>query len=262
MSEQGNGNGGGLGAASEAILEKIRKLLRLAAPGSGATEEEAALAADRAQGLLLRFKLERADLGALHGAAVAASSDPVVERDFAMPGRPPTWFGMILAAVCDTGFCRCMLSRGGFYGARYWVIGRAVDVAVANDLIAYLVEQVTRLARGYTPRGEDGWRMRGGDLRRARASFALGCASRVARRLREAAQARETASADSRALVVVERQAVDAFMKEHHPRLGTARRSRASVLASHHAAGRAAGDSVRLAAQRKVSGGGPVGRLT
>ncbi|HMF40944.1 MAG TPA: DUF2786 domain-containing protein [Polyangia bacterium] len=248
---------------ADEVLAKVRKLLRLS-ECEGATEAEAALAADRAQALLTSYKLSLGDVGDLHAAAQAATPDPVTEV-VTERGQMASWFGWVLAAVADTGFCRCLLSRprrmgGGSIPGRYWLIGRPLDVEVARELLEHLCAEVERLTRRYEP-AENGWRVKGSDLRRARSSFALGCASRICSRLREAWAARQAASGETRALVVSEGAAVAAYMAAKYPKLGKGRAVKFRAASNHYAAGREAGNTVSLSASRKLTGGASTLRL-
>jgi len=123
------------------VLAKIRKLLKLAADPANAYE--AALAAERAQELLFRHKLEMADV----------SDDPlsdVVEVD--RPYIFVPWRKMLAAVLAKYNFCRLLEWPGGMK-----FIGTKPDVETVLYLYAYLSRTIFRLSR-------EGWAARVADL--------------------------------------------------------------------------------------------------
>ncbi len=120
-----------------AIVEKIRKLLKLAADPSNA--HEAALAAERAQALLLRHHLDMADVALDDFAEIVEVDRPVI----LVP-----WRKVLAAVLCSHTFCRLLEWSGGVK-----FIGRKADVEAALYLYVYLSRTIQRLAReGWTAR--------------------------------------------------------------------------------------------------------------
>lgn len=118
------------------ILSKIRKLLKLAA--DPANPHEAALAAERAQELLFRHKLEMAD--------VTDDMAGVVEVD--RPYIFVPWRKMLAAVLCTYNFCKLLEWPGGMK-----FIGAKQDVETVLYLYAYLSRTIYRLSR-------EGWETR------------------------------------------------------------------------------------------------------
>jgi hypothetical protein len=112
------------------IVEKIRKLLKLAADPSNS--HEAALAAERAQELLFRHHLDMAD--------VADDTSGVVEADRPLITDP--WRKALAALIARFNFCRLLEWTGGMK-----FIGAPADVETVLYLYTYLSRTIYRLAR-------------------------------------------------------------------------------------------------------------------
>lgn len=126
--------------AETPVIEKIRKLLKLAADPSN--PHEAALAAERAQALLFRHHLDMADV-----------TDPfsdVIEVD--RPYITEPWRKMLAAILCTYNFCRVLEWPGGMK-----FIGGKPDVETVLYLYVYLSRAIQRLSR-------EAWERRVGDL--------------------------------------------------------------------------------------------------
>ncbi len=114
-----------------AIVTKIRKLLKLAADPSN--PHEAALAAEKAQELLFRHKLEMADVAEdTYEGVIEADRNPILQP----------WRKMLAAVLCRFNFCRLLEWSGGVK-----FIGSAADVATVLYLYTYLSRTIYRLAR-------------------------------------------------------------------------------------------------------------------
>jgi Protein of unknown function (DUF2786) len=186
----------------EKIAERVRKLLALA--GNNPSEAEAISAMERASSILAEHNLETAEVG------VSGSTDTErvkEERDGDSPRQ--TWARIIWDAVARLNFCfhtyQTPRPDGGFErlaggilrnttghrGDRHFIIGTRGNVAVTIAMATYLVETVERLAREYEEaRGVH-----------AKHAFKLGCAARLADRLRELKQERMRAKAEGSAAV-------------------------------------------------------------
>lgn len=119
--------------ADAAVFDKIRKLLKLAA--DPANPHEAALAAERAQALLYKHKLELGDVTALDEVEAG-----VVEVD--RPYIQEQWRQILAAVVARYNFGRVLAWTGGFK-----FIGQAADVQVILSLYTFLSRTIARMAR-------------------------------------------------------------------------------------------------------------------
>jgi hypothetical protein len=218
------------------ILAKVVKLLRLT---KSSNEFEAALAAERAQALLDKYKLEIADVPGDH-------PEGIVERTFSWPARVfSTWAIRLLVLVSETTHCRPLYNS---FHKTYTLIGKPADVAVTHELYVYLYGQVDRLRREFAPDASQrpSWERPATYTRLTRLSFALGCVSRLGERLQMTFVARQQAEPALRALIVVESRAITQYIAAKYPKLHTMRRSDDYSYATAFHAGRAAGETVRL----------------
>ena len=246
------------------VLDKIRKLIAL----SGSSNiHEAAVAAAAAQRLMLTYRVSETDI------TVESSEDDVVMdqeiyRDLHLKS-PPRWHGVLLGGVAAVNFCKLiydMERRGYSWEARrhriYRIIGSERDRATVKYLYEMFRLEVERLCDSVS-------RSLGYD-RAERASFKLGAASAMAEKLRREYQSfrveMQTAR-NTQAIAVIDKSAaaIDQFVNQHFPRLGTLRGASASRAGAYHR-GREAGSRVdvsppdrRLDAARKGLGDGSSG---
>lgn len=161
------------------IVERIRKNLNLSRDG-GATEAEAALAAEMAQKLMRKYNLSLAEVEAAGGAGEAGSK----RTKHAHMGKAQYEFQQQLMLACaETNFCLVMLNTASVRGRRrvtgFTLIGREANVISARELYEYLNATTERLAFEYV--GQDNSQR----LSRAAVSFKVGCSERLGLRLRE-----------------------------------------------------------------------------
>ncbi len=191
----------------------ITKLLALARDG-GATEAEAALAAEKAQELMTEHNLSMASVEAAGG---QSGDEGQRVKDGIRHRQVYKWQRVLMNALADLNFCYCQekyeTGRGFnrvFDG--YMLIGRSANVAAVRVMFEYLLQTIDRLARADV---QDGAKL----FTRYAHSFKEGCADRVIERLRERrarevevserkaredkARAAHPASAGTTALVVV-----------------------------------------------------------
>lgn len=170
------------------IIEQIKKLLTLADLSRGATIEEAAIAAAKAQGLLFKYNLTMAEVRAT---GVDVAEDAIDMRQAELGGAGRGWRRLLLHHVAEANFCRTMAVRGAAWNQ---LIGKPHNMDVAQYLYAYLVGEVWSC-----------WKRREKQFRkRSRARYCYGCVLAIAETLVEQRRRDESASADSRALVVRE----------------------------------------------------------
>ena len=127
--------------ADQKILDRIRKLLELSR--NNPSEEDAALAAARAQELMLEYKI----------AFVQAEKQEGVERrEIDNPFARHLWYQQLAVAVGDTTGCKVFLHNDQKRPGRkqVWFIGRSTDIAAAQVLLEWLRLELERIrdARG------------------------------------------------------------------------------------------------------------------
>lgn len=173
----------------DAILDRVRKLLRLA--GNNPNPEEAATAAAKAQALIDAHHLSRAllDLDPQGRPGGAPAEEPIEDLGRAPldpDGRRSRVRVTLASVVARANACRVYLSGGGVC-----LIGRPSDAETVRYLYAWLRAEVDRLTRAHGRGLGTVWRN----------NFGLGVVDTVARKLREQreaqrAQARAEAEAD------------------------------------------------------------------
>jgi hypothetical protein len=181
-------------------MEKVRKLLSQTVE-RGATPNEAAIAAARAQEIIDRFKLNLADAESDRAAPVR-SEEPI--QDFAHDPLNPRdtqlarWKGWLACCIAELNQCKAYVTQG-----RLALIGRASDVQVARYLFTWLSGEIERLAAGHCRGcGVSYWN-----------NFRLGATETVIKRLKEQQQHTldavrlEAGAVSSSALALVNRNA-------------------------------------------------------
>jgi len=206
-------------ATTEAVIDKIAKLLNLA-EGKGATANEAAVAAAKAQELMDRHRLDRATIDAGSGPdseQVGFSKGDPLEK----MGRAVSWklfLGGDLAAIHS---CRLVVTPVGktLKGrVELILIGRPSDTQVVSYLYTYLTREIERLTK-FALVSMRGYFISRSDAVEWGRSFRLGAVAEVLDRLIEAQkrvhdQAKQD-GAQCRALVLLDdhKKAVADFAK-------------------------------------------------
>lgn len=221
------------------IVERIKKLMRIGQPNSGATEDEAATAMSLASALMLKHNLDvqldddKDDKEAVHGNYTLGHDD---------------WHINCANAAALLYSCRTLILRrsGGIS-----FVGRKNNIEACEMTLGYLVCEVERLYKLHLPKG-----MSKIDRANYRRTFKWACSMRLAARAwaiiemlrRDDLKAIEATG--SRALVVVE--SIDAQLKAADMLLGDVK----TMVVHPRAAGmgtldgRRAGETVEL--QRRV----------
>lgn len=166
---------------SEKIITLINKLLALSKDG-GATEAEAALAAEKAQELMTEHNLSMATVEAAGG---DSGEGGVRVKDGLNHRQVYNWQKQLMAHVAELNFCHCMLryeQRNGYYNPTkvfngYQLIGRAANVASTRVMFEYLLQTINRVAKGHLDPKEF--------FTRFGHSFKEGMADRIVERLQE-----------------------------------------------------------------------------
>ena len=160
----------------ESILNRIQKLLKMSTE-NGASENEAMLAADKAQKLLQEHNLSIADIKDDSQAEPMDSEDVEVDRDL--------WKGYIRNATAKLYFCKTYTTMK--FDSRYkkvkviTFVGRKSNRMVATEMCKYFINTVNRLA-------DEEFREVPGSrasINKMAHAFKQGAASKLSSRLRE-----------------------------------------------------------------------------
>lgn len=188
------------------ILDRIKKLLALA--GNNNSPEEAALAAARAQALMLEHKVSEAQLSSVDDDESAS----ICEIDVQPDGRKTVsrWTVRLASAVARSLGCQVLFtaaSRGR--RGKINVIGPQDDVNAVRYLFDYLCGEINRMVRTYSGRGR-GWAN----------SYRHGAVTTIDNRLGEQ-RVRWQAETDSRTTALVRRTdtAIAAYTAQQYPRV-------------------------------------------
>lgn len=217
----------------EKIIERVRKLLALAAEGSGASEHEAATAAAKAQELLLRHNLNAAHLEEVRD---AVDNKIIDDHDSYSMG----WRSSLIFAIANSTGCRAVqwTDYRHSFGKKFHIFGEPANIEVATYLYSYLTRELMRLSPkpAASAKGH---------------AFRMGAVHTVALRLRQTFSEFQNASDETRALVVTMSEAVNKALAEKYPKLNKGRGGSISDNEAYRA-GREAGKSIEL--RRGVSG--------
>jgi len=121
---------------SDNVVERIRKLLRLA-EDAGATEAEAASALERASALLLRHNLT------MDQVTVTSADTPSVTKQPIRTGWAGSWRGTLLAILARHNLCSPLVSRQGKVDTVI-VVGRPANVQATHALYDWIAAQLER----------------------------------------------------------------------------------------------------------------------
>ncbi len=118
---------------SEAVLDKVRKLLAL---GASPSEAEATAAVEKARVLLARWGMTLSDI---EKEKLSTLEETLLEKKRLRP-----WELDLISVVCQASFTKALRSNG-----RILIIGRQVNVASAQALFSYLHPLLVFLGRVY-----------------------------------------------------------------------------------------------------------------
>lgn len=160
----------------ESILKRIQKLLKMSEE-NGASENEAMLAAQKAQELLSEHNLSMSDI------KDDTEVEPIDKEAFGV--ERDNWQGWIASSTAKLYFCQMYSSTGvdekyrKVKQATY--VGRKSNRIVAKSMCDYFINTVKRLAdkEFETVPGSKA------DINRMKQAFKLGCANRLAKRIKE-----------------------------------------------------------------------------
>jgi hypothetical protein len=220
-----------------ALVEKVCKLLALS---ESPNEHEAALAAEKAQDLMLRHGIEMAQIAISQGASMIGIDDARVE------GRIDPWRRHLAISIAESMGGRVVFIRNhGTTAGGMWFFGAAGTAQSIVALYHHLEAQlVTISAIATASRAEK--RVHG---RTYRTSFLLGAVDRLYWRLSQH-RTEVTTEANGRAVVIIE-SALDRAIAERCGQLRTQRdASPSSFHRDAYSRGEEAGATVDLGSKR------------
>lgn len=228
------------------IYEKITKLLALS---KSPNEHEAALAAERAQDLLLKYNLSLADI------QTPGSQEEIGKHLVSsMPGgKKYHWCGTLLNGIATANFCKAVWT-----GSSLFVIGRKSNAAVCREMYLYLLEAIERVSAEAWKAWKKQTKPSGAESTRWYNSFVDGCTNRIYYRLMEIRKQQETVGSSDgsvSALVCVSLyQREDAAIEEFaaaNLKIGKGSSSQKKTNLSAYSAGSKAGENISLNKQVK-----------
>lgn len=164
----------------ETVVARIRKLMALTTD-RGASEAEAALAAEHVQRLLVEHNLSMATVEASGG---SADADGKRVREGVNHRQVYRWQRDLMYSIAKLHFCKVSMKFKSRLGSGpdifngYDLIGRAANVATTEAMFSYLVHTIERLAREEVNFDPTQY------FTRYAHSFKQGCADRLMERLR------------------------------------------------------------------------------
>ena len=234
---------------TQKILEKIQKLMSLA---DSPNESEAQSAMDKAQALMVQYNISISDI------SVSDESNDIIEDSIKETGRLSSWESVLMSAVAKVNYCDAFVTRSRRAGkTKLVMVGKPHHVAIAKAMFDYLsatVERECKRVKTENPIDTVG--------RSWSASFKLGCASRIASRLKEKMESMKSQGIPEvavTALVVVDSfRKADQDIQKYHAQAGRkfGKASKCSFSnGAGYSAGQSAGNSVSLNAQVKSGKG-------
>lgn len=214
------------------VLDKIQKLLKVAAEGSGASVNEAETAARQAAALMRKWNIDSAEIQ-LKNIDQGLGEEIVAEFAYSPRHRIQRWEGQISVAVAKLFDCQVDLytkPSGDSEVIRF--MGYETDVVVSTWMLTYLIRTVESLAKKFM-----------GDKK----SFTQGATAALCKRLREMREARDAefkGTTTGTALVVVNRKAEEIAKVYGAPRYSSSRSHVRDGAAYYE--GHKAGSSINL----------------
>jgi len=177
----------------QTVLDKIQGLLNMT-EANGCSEAEAANAAAAASALMLKHRIERAELDKDEKPELI---EVIIDFGFK---RTTSWKFHLLGQIARLNGCFIVFDsqRLGNSGA-YSAYGRSENIVIVRWLYKYLVENIERLAKEQKPGG-----MSRGEGKRWNNSFKLGASDRISNRLQEEHDREKQRNVSETALVKVE----------------------------------------------------------
>lgn len=218
----------------DTIINRVKKLLALTVD-RGATPEEAASAAAKAQALLFEHNLSMTQVDTHESGEIRESIENI---DVAMDANNRTigWKKSLLYSIARYNFCSGVYTPGTTI---MHIIGKRSNVQVVEYLAASIGGEIDRLSQHAAKSVLSG-------KASFRSSFCHGAVAVIVERLRAQAEVNATTNAACTALVVQSKGELARAVKGFYPRLSHRRRS--ARVGSHdgYHAGRAAGSGIGL----------------
>jgi len=239
--------------AEEKILARIQKLLALATSNN---EAEAALAAEKAQTLLLEYNISEEELNGYSN----EKSEKVVEVYTKGKNNQnrSNWFVNLAFVLAPVNLCK-LLQTGS--GGLIW-IGKPTNIEVAQYLFDTLVRDLLRIAdiefqvyRYTNAYNGEAWKTIHGKTWKN--NFYHGAIQTIGERLRANLRQLEYDHSNINALVVQNDVELKEYMKIHYPRLSYGSTNSLNFNRSAFESGKAAGRSVSFG--KGVGAGGASG---
>jgi hypothetical protein len=192
--------------APEHVVDRIRKLLALSASEN---PHEAALAAERATDIALKYNLDLARVG-------RGPTDPYQQVTVDV-GAGAAWRWLLMSSIARAHFCRALRQRGpGVDSAEMFLIGETHNLDLCRFLYYYLEGEIERLAANAWARANYVYGAHV-EARRWKTDFRRGAVTEIESRLRDRAERFGNQSADARALVVHKEAALADAVERFHP---------------------------------------------
>ena len=195
---------------SDSILIRIQKLLNMT-EARGATPEEAATAAAKAQALLFEHNLTMAQVESVQGKPIGEDIDKHIYDMVHGKDQSMAWRKVLLHIVTRYNFCRCIASVDGL-DRRTAIIGKKSNVDVAIYIYENTQRQIHDMAKEYQ-------RLQTQNKSMFYTSFCAGACTTIKDRLKALQEQQMAANPQSNALVVVSHQQLSAVVQKHFPRL-------------------------------------------
>jgi len=227
------------------VLNTIDKLFALA---QSPNENEAALAASKAQELMDKYNLVAEEIH-------PTTKQDIVNEDVVTQGRFQSWVYIFFNELAKAHDCYAIVSRGKYYaaggvvvsGKKLRVIGHKNNVEVFKATFNYLRSMIIVLSDIEVIEAKRACILYGdkGVTYKYRDSFCRGCSRRIVERIRESREERIKTDAACTALVVCHKQQVQEYVQENI-KLGNRHNVRQSVNMYAFNQGRIAGNNVNL----------------
>jgi len=215
----------------ESIISKIKKLLALT-EDRGATKDEAATAAAKAQQLLLEHNLSLDSVQ-----TVDLEAEEILRQDQYLAAERSPYakpYAALLNNISRYNFCRAVYLNNG----KSALIGKKHNVEVVAYLFTYLSKALEKEA------DQQGRLYTTSRLRSFKSAFVVGAAYEIGERLKQQREQQEKTISNCTALVVREDARVAEKTKSEFPRTGNIRQTRRESFALN--LGRAHGRTMPL----------------
>jgi hypothetical protein len=223
----------------ENIVEKIKKLLALSENNN--SPEEAALAASRAQELMVKYAIEQDALQPAQR-VVEIIKSYILQTDY---NRLPTWHALLAYVLAPSFFCRSFFTRGGKYSkAIIYFVGRESDYTSLVLTYSYLKADIERLCDAAWAKLPAEYSVHG---KHWKASFYDGVCNTIRMRLDVNIKRLAADNAGTAIVLANKQKEVDDFVEANH-KLRQSGSSR-NISQDGYTAGVAAGHALNLGAR-------------